>query len=594
MKLNIFTRTDSKTTRKTLEIFRQEIEKERRSFWVGVIFVPLSTVFSIVLLPLVVSYIIQAIVTDAPVEHFMWLLGAMAVISVLGIVSNQIGFREMFNHEERIVTRLLDRAMKALLDHSQMFFSNQKVGSLANDVNTFSRSYLTFMDTMSMQFSGIAVSYIASLVVVAFIAPVLLIPLVLLTTFIVWHSMRSMVQRAPHRNKRKELQSQLIGQLADILGNQTLVRMFGKKRQELAAIHHERQKIVDVAYKEIDMIQANAKVRQTVLYIFQIVILGMIIWLYDNQAISVAAAVFTITYLVRVISTMFNITAIIRGVEQSFLDAAKITEMLELEPDVRDVRGAKALELRSGAIAFDSVDFSYSDASHETVFSNLTIDIPAGTRVGLVGKSGGGKTTFTSLLLRYHDIDAGVISIDGNDISKVRQDSLRNAISYVPQDPYLFHRSLRENIAYGSDAASDKDIKTAAEQAYAWEFIEKLPRGLDTIVGERGVKLSGGQRQRIAIARAILKNAPILVLDEATSALDSESEVYIQRALTELMRDRTSIVIAHRLSTIAKLDRIIVLDNGQIIEDGTHEELVKAGGVYSELWKHQSGGFIDE
>jgi ATP-binding cassette subfamily B protein len=192
------------------------------------------------------------------------------------------------------------------------------------------------------------------------------------------------------------------------------------------------------------------------------------------------------------------------------------------------------------------------------------------------------------------DIDGGQILIDGQDISQVTQNSLRGAIAYVPQDPFLFHRSLRDNIAYGKPDASDAEITAAAHAAYADEFIDQLPHGLDTIVGERGVKLSGGQRQRIAIARAILKDAPILVLDEATSALDSESEIYIQQALEKLMKNRTSIVIAHRLSTIAKLDRIIVLDNGKIVEEGPHTELLDQKGTYARLWKHQSGGFIEE
>jgi ATP-binding cassette subfamily B protein len=240
------------------------------------------------------------------------------------------------------------------------------------------------------------------------------------------------------------------------------------------------------------------------------------------------------------------------------------------------------------------VSFAHDNGKGEHVFDKFNLTVPAGQRVGLVGHSGSGKTTLTRLLLRFSDIDAGKIAIDGQDIAKVTQRSLREAIAYVPQEPMLFHRSLRENIAYGKPNASEEEIRRAAQQANALQFIESLPEGFDTTVGERGVKLSGGQRQRIAIARAILKNAPILVLDEATSALDSESEKLIQESLAELMKGRTSIVIAHRLSTIAKLDRIVVLDKGRIAEDGTHTELIKQGGVYSSLWAHQSGGFIEE
>jgi ATP-binding cassette subfamily B protein len=224
----------------------------------------------------------------------------------------------------------------------------------------------------------------------------------------------------------------------------------------------------------------------------------------------------------------------------------------------------------------------------------FSVTIKPGERVGLVGHSGSGKTTFTRVLLRFSDIQKGQIRIDGQDIADVTQESLRRSIAYVPQESTLFHRTLGENISYGKASATKNEVIQAAKLANAWEFIRQLPQGFETLVGERGIKLSGGQRQRIAIARAILKDAPILLLDEATSALDSESEKLIQASLDNLMKDRTSIVIAHRLSTIAKLDRILVLEKGRIVEDGSHAALIKKNGVYAKLWNHQSGGFIEE
>ena len=258
--------------------------------------------------------------------------------------------------------------------------------------------------------------------------------------------------------------------------------------------------------------------------------------------------------------------------------------------EITDTENARTLVQAHGAIALKNLSFSYGGA---TICDRLALDIQAGQKVGLVGRSGAGKSTLIKLLLRHDDPASGVITIDGNDISHLTKDSLREAIAVVPQEPLLFHRTIRENIAYGKLDADEKDIIRAAELAEAHEFIVQLPQGYDALVGERDVKLSGGQRQRIAIARALLKNAPILLLDEATSSLDSESEVAVQKALLMLMKGRTVIAIAHRLSTLRAMDRIIVMDKGSIVEDGTHEELLARGGLYATLWNHQAGGFLE-
>jgi ATP-binding cassette, subfamily B, bacterial len=274
-------------------------------------------------------------------------------------------------------------------------------------------------------------------------------------------------------------------------------------------------------------------------------------------------------------------------------DARDMVEILKIEAEVKDPQKPQKVRIGHGEIKFQSVQFQHS-GSDEAIFEDFNLDISAGEKVGLVGHSGSGKTTFTRLLLRFSDIDGGKILIDGQSISAITQADLRKNIAYVPQEPLLFHRTISENIAYGNGKASNKEVETAAKSSHAAEFIEKLPNGYETLVGERGVKLSGGQRQRIAIARAMLKDAPILMLDEATSSLDSESEKYIQDALWKLMEGRTAIVIAHRLSTIQRMDRIVVLDDGQVVEQGTHKELLDAGGTYARLWAHQSGGFLED
>ncbi len=595
MKLRLFSRTNSGTVKKTIQLYREEARAEKRTIWKFSLLIPLSHFMYIVLLPLLISFIVQSLIENPnDIITPLWLIVGIVASGITSLLIQHYSFISFFLHEERMTTRLAERAIKGLLNHSHLFFSNQKVGSLAGDVNTFSRSYLSLMDTLFLQASPIAVSFLTSLIIIGIIAPILLIPLFLLTGFILGEIFISLQRRATFRNKRKEMQSKLFGSIADILGNQTLVRMFSRQSAEVNRVVYDRRAIEEVASKEVHVLQRSAEVRTAGLYIFQVLTLLVAVYLVSHDAVSIAALIFTVTYLGRVTGAMFNINSIIRMSEQAFLDASKVTEILSDEVEVLDAPNAHKLTIDKATIAFEHVTFSYNDSRHEIIFNKLNLLIPESQSVGLVGKSGGGKSTLTQLLLRYMDIQDGVISIDGQDIASVTQNSLRSQISYVPQDPYLFHRSLRDNIIYGKEDATEKEIEAAIIKAHAKEFIDKLPDGLDTIVGERGVKLSGGQRQRVAIARAILKDAPILILDEATSALDSESEKLIQAALENLMKNRTSIVIAHRLSTIAKLDRIIVLDNGKIVEDGSHSELLKQKGTYAKLWSHQSGGFIEE
>jgi ATP-binding cassette subfamily B protein len=273
-------------------------------------------------------------------------------------------------------------------------------------------------------------------------------------------------------------------------------------------------------------------------------------------------------------------------------DMQEVIDIFDAPVDIRDRESPESLKMHDGHIVFNHVSFFYKDGN--PVLKDFNLDIAPGERVGFVGHSGAGKTTITKLLLRFADTIEGSITIDGQDIKNITQNDLRSVISYVPQEPILFHRTIGENIAYSNPDATKEEIIDVAKKAFAHDFIIKLPKGYDTLVGERGIKLSGGERQRIAIARAMLKNSPILVLDEATSSLDSVSEAFIQNAFDLLMKGKTTIVIAHRLSTISKMDRIIVLDKGKVIEMGTHKELIEKSGVYADLWNHQSGGFLED
>jgi ATP-binding cassette subfamily B protein len=591
----LFTRTNTQTAKKTLDIYRQEILKDRKAFAQYALLVPANRLLYLVLLPLLFSLVIQSLILHPHNWQYPTLLLAIAVVvSALALICAQIGFRRLFIHEEKLRTTLLERAMQNLMHHSDQFFASRKVGSLAGDVTTFGTSIVGFLDIIFLQASGLVVNFLVSLIIIGFMSPILLLPLGLATIFLVWQSIRSVASRGPLRHERKQLTSELNGTIADILGNLQIVRYFAMSQREMKRVLHARSKIESIASNEVDIIQHETMLRQLMLFSFQIITMAVCIWLFAAGNVTIAALIFAVTYLGRLTSSLFDVSPIIRGMEQVFLDAAPITDILEESPQVQDKPNAPALNVSSGGLQLQNVSFTYSDNSDSSVINNVSLTIKPGERIGLAGSSGGGKTTLTKLLLRFADISSGSIIIDGQNIADVSQKSLRSAIAYVPQEPYLFHRSLRENIAYARPSATDEEIMLAIKRANAYEFIKDLPKGLDTIVGERGVKLSGGQRQRIAIARAILKDAPILILDEATSALDSESEKLIQDALTKLMKGRTAIVVAHRLSTIAGLDRIIVLGSGKIIEEGSHTALLKQKGMYAKLWSHQSGGFIEE
>ena len=398
---------------------------------------------------------------------------------------------------------------------------------------------------------------------------------------------------APASRKVAEASSAMTAHLADVISNIAAVKAFAREDSEVEAFdgHVRKWRTANfIEMRKVLLMTGSFGVMMTILNIsaFLAAILAT-----EHHLGNVGTIYLVISYTLSVVMQLWSVSNVTRAYIRIIGDAGPMVTALNEDLELRDPAKPEKPRISKGAIKFDDVTFTHEE-DDEALFHKFSLAIKPGQRVGVVGHSGSGKTSLTRILLRFSDIDSGSITIDGQDVTAITQRDLHRHIAYVPQEPMLFHRSLRENIAYGKPDATDEEIRQAAKQANALDFIGKLPHGFDTIVGERGVKLSGGQRQRIAIARAILKDAPILVLDEATSALDSESEKLIQNALEKLMKGRTSIVIAHRLSTIAKLDRIVVLNNGTIIEDGTHTELLKKGGIYASLWSHQSGGFIEE
>jgi ATP-binding cassette subfamily B protein len=332
-------------------------------------------------------------------------------------------------------------------------------------------------------------------------------------------------------------------------------------------------------------------INMTIVFIFSLAIMYILSLRWQAGLITAGDLILVLAIFSTISGSLIRLGRTFNHVAKAYGKMQEGLDELAVNHEIQDVQGATPLQVNGGRIDWKEVTFEFGS---NAVFDEFMLSIEPGQRVGLVGPSGAGKTTFVSLLLRQHEIHGGAIEIDGQNIAEVTQDSLRANIAVVPQEPLLFHRTIKENIMYGNPEATQEEIEEVAKKAQAHEFIMKLELGYDTMVGERGIKLSGGQKQRVAIARAMLKDAPILVLDEATSALDSESEVKIQKALHILMEGKTVIAVAHRLSTLREMDRILVLETGKIMEDGTHDELAQSGGTYQRLWEHQAGGFLTE
>ena len=380
------------------------------------------------------------------------------------------------------------------------------------------------------------------------------------------------------------------GQLADAITNEMSVKSYARESLEKVRFGRATEQTKKATFNMAKVSFWRNLSMNVVNMITFAGLLVLIVMSHDLFGLTVANMVFLYSLSNSLLSNVWTINHILRAVNRSFGNAKEMVSILDL-PYIVDDKTDKPLKVSDGMIDFSHISFKHENRKEE-LFSDFNLAVPAGKSFGLVGVSGSGKTTLTKLLLRFADVGRGAIYIDGQDIRDVTQKSLRESIAYVPQESSLFHRSIYENIEYGRPGAKREEVLEAARLANADEFIRELPDGYDTLVGERGVKLSGGQRQRIAIARAILKDAPILVLDEATSALDSESEALIQDALRNLMKGRTSIVVAHRLSTIAGLDEIVVLNDGTIVEQGPHKKLLAKKGEYSKLWSRQSGAFI--
>ncbi len=587
------------TVRRTLHYYWRELVKYKWYALGCLILTPVVVFIRGVLAPMIFADLIEKASLDLPIEELVATALTEVIIFVLLYILNKVVFEELrlylcWKMEMKAMYDLALLCFDTVSEQSMQFHNDRFSGSLVTQSNKFVGAFERMCDTIIWNILP-TISFVIMIVVILLPqVPWFAVGLVVLTIIYAVICSLSFRKIADLNEEWSAAESKQTGQLSDSISNIISVKSYARE-------DHERKRYAQFSKKSFDagIKSMRATISRDVLFnCVQIgitcLILAFLLYGRTWLGISVATLVLIVNYAQTVQGELWEINAILKNLNRMFGDAREMTLILDMKDDVVDAPDAQPLVMGRAEVDFNHVSFQHVDAKN-AIFRDFNLRIKDGERVGLVGVSGSGKTTLTKLLLRFADVNEGAITISGQDIRKITQQSLRENIAYVPQETSLFHRSIAENIAYGKPDATPEEIKRAAMLANADEFIMELPDGYDTLVGERGVKLSGGQRQRVAIARAILKDAPILVLDEATSALDSESEALIQEALEKLMANRTSIVIAHRLSTVASMDRIIVMQDGQIAEQGSHQKLLeRPEGVYHHLWDRQSGAFMED
>lgn len=581
--------------RRILKYYLPHIKKYRFIIGLYFFFYGVAVLLSDIFTPFIYKGLVDVIGkgVDAPMAteqalYFVYILGG-AIIAYN--IFYRLGDLFMMSCQSHLLKDIADSAFINFHTHSYTFFTENFSGSLVAKSKRFVSAFMTLQDeSVFMLWFGFLKLF------GIFVVLMMTMPL-FGAGFALWCVLYFLLvflfirKKTPLDLARATEDSRVTGVLSDVLSNIINIKAFSAKRREIA--HFQS------ATAREEQARRRAWNFQNVQFLVQALLLGSLevfgmyyvvrMWLQGEA--SPGTVVLVQVYLTSIFGQLFSLGRSFTKIIQALTDANEMVDILDTETDVPDPVHPEKCRIVRGAVEFENVDFSYG--KKESVFRNFSFSIKPGEKIGIVGHSGAGKTTIAKLLLRFMDVTGGTISIDGQDIRHITQDDLRSSIAYVPQEPALFHRTLRENIAYGNPDATEQEIIEVAKQARAHEFILRTPLQYETLVGERGVKLSGGERQRVAIARAILKNAPILVLDEATSALDSESERSIREALDLLMKNKTTLVVAHRLSTVQKMDRIIVIEDGNIVEHGSHKELLAKQGQYYNFWQQQTDGFIE-
>jgi ATP-binding cassette subfamily B protein len=589
-----YTKRDREVAHEIHQLFWRARLQDLPSFLIWCVTRPLAMFISFVIVPYVVAYSLQAIITKDFVSvprYAIWLLVLAAAYCILwavgGVAICNNGKKGMQYVQRQIFVNYLEKDYELL--------NNSFVGTLSAQATRLREALDEYNQIILNGFGKQTIIIVSSMVIIGsqslLLAGITAVTMLLVLSF----TFAITIWRLKYRRALSEASSETAGVLSDAISNGATVKSFAAETYEVNRLNRSLGKLAEVQYWSwITSIPADMG-RTALAAIATFLLLIFTARLYQQEAISIAVVILVQLYVIRLVAVTQDIADLIKGYEATMSAAHQAVKTMLIKPTVLDKPRPKRLPRSTQrVIEFHTMSYRYSDApANVWAVQDFSLEITAGKRVGLVGYSGSGKTTLTKLLLRFNDVSSGGITIDGIDIRELSQHQLRSQIAYVPQEPLLFHRSIKENIAYGKPEASEAEIMAVGKAAYVDEFSAELSNGYDTVVGEKGVKLSGGQRQRVAIARALLKNAPILVLDEATSALDSKSEQYIQKALWKLMKDRTALVIAHRLSTIQHMDSIVVMDKGAIVAVGTHQDLLKdTTGIYARLWSHQSGGYL--
>ena len=592
------------STKETLAYCWRQMQPDRAAFAGACTAIVLGTLANAVAAPLIFASLLSRISQLGPHAHEgLWqsfgpLLVAYALVLVAATVFGRIGGWVNWGATLRSFGRAITSGYDHLLSLSHSWHTDRPSGEVIATLETSTWAFADMIDATVWGILRISVTTIGAIVVLGFVAwPVALVMAGLVGVFgLVLH--RRMGRVVAAEKEFSDAHSRATGVIADTIANLTTVRSQaaeGREQEHVGALVSDSI-AADLRARKVFTSTRIQMESAMAFFNWAAIVVGVVLALHHVAA---AGAVYLILFYATFVGTSLEESfEFIRLISRAVGRCAKFAGIAATRPDIVDLPGAPDMVVPRGCVEFRDLWFAYRAGA--PLFEGLDLRIEPGEHVGLVGPSGSGKTTLTKLMLRYADRDGGLIEIDGQDIACVTQHSLRGHIAYVPQEPQMLHRTIAENICYGMEGrpgvgAVDMDlVRAVGRAAYVDEFVERLPDGYETVVGERGMKLSGGQRQRVAIAQAMAKGAKVLVLDEATSALDSESESLVQEALWHLMEGTTALVVAHRLATIARLDRIVVLDRGRVVEQGTHAELLAAGraGVYGRLWAHQSGGFL--